>query len=409
MYRTASLFTALATFLPLSVAAQPAGVHTFVDALRAQGCVLTDTMAEAFQSTIGLAPADLDDAGQFVVIEGLGELQLGGAPSLTLVPALCDPAAAGDIRATLVAALRMNGCRMTEAEAASILTGLGLTMEMTRDVAEAMDEAGELTVDAGTATLSAALCEGTGDVLPSPRGAVLTALRGAGCAMTEGALIAALEARGMDPAIPPALVADMQAQGDLVGKAGQVALTHDVCIAQVAAAPAPAPGTAHGTAQGPAEATDAPSSLDPVDEVVAMIREEGCQADAGAVDALIEVLQGTLPEDRLDAAAARYEAMLDLGDIFENDVLGTVVISDELCAGRPGRLPVVTGALIAATQANGCSLTLDEAAELFATGDVTLREIEIAGELMLTDGRATEDGDRLVLQPTLCAAAPVAE
>lgn len=178
-------FPALVAALVLAVgpalAATPDRLALFVDALRDNGCSMTEAEADAQLPALGLTIPEVVEAVTLLslveaaVFTEAGALVLApdwceGADSLTLIEAALadapdlepwEPAFTPEQGAVFVAAVRDNGCTMTEDQAGDILPPLGLTMTVTRDVVNVMFAGGLAAIAPdGTLMLSPMLCEG---------------------------------------------------------------------------------------------------------------------------------------------------------------------------------------------------------------------------------------------------------
>lgn len=161
-----------------------ADMQRLVSSFRDAGCTVPMGALRMFLQESGLTDRDhADVVMNTAALDGLVVADFSGEPpTFALAPALCDPLGAGDMRATLTLALRMNGCAMSEAAGDALFGGMGLTGNDTGETAVAMVGAGELAVsEDGSATLSTALCEGTDETLASPRGAFYAQMRSANC------------------------------------------------------------------------------------------------------------------------------------------------------------------------------------------------------------------------------------
>ena len=176
----------------------PDRIALFVDAVRANGCSMTDAEADAQLPGAGLTVIEVVDAVSLLhQVNGAAFSESGAlvlaqdwcdaTESLPLVTAALEqvaqvepwrPAFSHAEGAALVGAVRDNGCTMTEAQAADALPPLGLTMEITRDVVEVMLDGGLAGIAPdGTLMLAPVLCEGPpeadGDMVWAAREAVL--------------------------------------------------------------------------------------------------------------------------------------------------------------------------------------------------------------------------------------------
>ena len=137
----------------------------------------------------------------------------------------------------IVSALMGLDCRMTEEQAARVLSPLGLTEDDTVPVVEAMVEAGEavLSPDHLTLTLSPALCRA--DPAPPPgetpqeiRSAVAQVLQRNGCALGREDAVVEFLKEGIEPRWGLAAGRDMMAMGQASQAAdGRLALTSGAC------------------------------------------------------------------------------------------------------------------------------------------------------------------------------------
>ncbi|HHX88400.1 MAG TPA: hypothetical protein GX700_01300 [Paracoccus sp.] len=174
--------------LLLSVAAPaladtPVRAAVLVDAMRENGCAMTDAEAEAVLPGLGLGadevqaavsalyPAglvDLSEDGAALVLSG-GLCAAGGDEALALITAAFDaapvlepwaPAITAEQGAALIGALRDNGCALAEDAAAEVLPALGLGMAETRDAVAVLMQAGvvDLSADGATLSLSGEVC-----------------------------------------------------------------------------------------------------------------------------------------------------------------------------------------------------------------------------------------------------------
>jgi hypothetical protein len=181
----ALLLTTLAAPAPAQTEAPPmAGadrIALFVDAVRTNGCSMTDAEADARLPAAGLTVPEVIDAVSLLhgvdgaAFSDSGALVLSrdwceGTDSLAMVTAALEqmaridpwtPAFTQAEGAALVGAVRDNGCTMTEEQAGATLPQLGLTVAITRDVVEVMLDAGLAGIAPdGTLMLAPALCEG---------------------------------------------------------------------------------------------------------------------------------------------------------------------------------------------------------------------------------------------------------
>lgn len=164
--------------------APAARIALFVDALRDNGCSMTEAEADAQLPALGLTVPEVVDAVTLLSLVDAAEFT--GAGALVLAPDWCDapeslplieaalaevaqlepwvPQFTQDQGGIFVAALRENGCTMTEDQAGQILPPLGLNMDVTRDMVAVMLEGGlaGLAPD-GTLMLAPLLCEGPAD------------------------------------------------------------------------------------------------------------------------------------------------------------------------------------------------------------------------------------------------------
>jgi len=180
--RLAALTLTLTLAAP-ALADTPEHAAIFVDAMRDNGCVMTGAEADAVLPGLGLSVFEVEGAisvlfpAQLVALSEDGEALLlsealcaaDAGQSLTLISDAFDsvpvlepwsPQVSPVQGAALIAALRDNGCAMTEDEAAELLPGLGLDMALTRDAVGVLLDAGVVTLseDGGTLRLNAAVC-----------------------------------------------------------------------------------------------------------------------------------------------------------------------------------------------------------------------------------------------------------
>lgn len=129
----------------------------FVEAVRANGCSVSEAEAGTVLGAAGLTMEQVDGIADAMLAEGVGH---PAGDVFHLSDALCGDVARArpDPKAILVRAVREAGCTMTEDVAGATLPGLGLTEEVTGEVAEAMVQAGEATLEGGALRLSPALC-----------------------------------------------------------------------------------------------------------------------------------------------------------------------------------------------------------------------------------------------------------
>lgn len=202
--------------LALLVAATPAVAVTadeaarVIAAVRAAGCSMDEVTADRVFDPMGIERPATADVVTVLEAAGLASVSTDGSV-LTLAPALCtaDPAGdaaawaaaeavaleepgepAGPVRAArFIAAIRANGCRMAEAEAASRLGPMGFTADETLGYVDVLVAAGQavLSEDFEELRLAEALC----------------AADPAADAATYAAALAAWEAARPPPGPPP--------------------------------------------------------------------------------------------------------------------------------------------------------------------------------------------------------------
>ena len=129
----------------------------FVEAVRLNGCSVSEAEAGAVLEAAGLTMEQVDGVAEAMLAEGVGH---PAGDVFHLSDALCGDAVRvrPDPMAVLIGALREAGCTMTQEAAADTLPGLGLTEEVTGEVAEAMVRSGEATLEGDALRLSPALC-----------------------------------------------------------------------------------------------------------------------------------------------------------------------------------------------------------------------------------------------------------
>ena len=177
-------------------AARAAVAVVLVDAMRENGCAMTDAEAEAVLPGLGLGadevqavvtalyPAglvDLSEDGAALVLTG-GLCAASGDEALALITAAFDaapvlepwaPGITAEQGAALVGALRDNDCALAEDEAAEVLPALGLDMAATRDAVAVLMQAGavDLSADGTTLSLSGEVCaaDASGDAALADR------------------------------------------------------------------------------------------------------------------------------------------------------------------------------------------------------------------------------------------------
>lgn len=368
--------------------AQTSDAVTVALTLRDSGCALASREEGDFVNRTGLE----EDRVVAAIIRGVGDgwvIADGATETLSLVPALCDPAGAGDMRATLTAVMRVNGCRIAESEADTQFPQFGLTQDMTRETGTAMLAAGELTETGDNFVLSTSLCEGVGADLPSPRGMMLDIMRAAGCSSAPDAMLDAMIARGNDPEVSQGLLDTWTADGTLIASdtdAAMLTLSPDLC----SGAPASVP------------------FMDPVDQMVAMMRRlPDCAGSGEALELAFEGIAELLPREVIAAAEDRFDVMFLAGDIIERD--DTLLLSAEMCAGEPGAVVRLTTVIADTLRSSGCEMGEDALLAAAALPGLSADAIGAVAELMVQDNVLTDLGRSVALSPELCAAAPSPE
>lgn len=379
--RLAALFMALVAAHPLLAqddSAPPEAAVAFALALRDAGCASDD--AGALSAATGLDDGALQAAALALAVEGL---VIADAPSLRLIPALCDPEGHGDMTETVVAIMRLNGCAMTGPGAAEFVARLGMTEDMTGAAANALIDSGGMVLTDDGGALSDELCDGTGTILPSLRGQALTALRDLGCQAGPRDLIGALTGGGLAPEMAAAVVERLLGDGSLTETAeGDVVLAG--CRPAVPGAP----------------------MFDPVERLVAALRMQGCAAPSEAIEAAVETFEELLPEAVLEQAEARFEALIAIGDISERG--DRILLSEELCAGGAGALATAEAAFLATLRAAGCAMATDSAIGVTTAQGTPMADVDVVLNYLAEIGQISFRDGNVNLAAALCDAAPVA-
>ncbi len=354
------------------------GQIAIVTALRGADCVMTESAVDGIAADGAFDPDVVDSALLLLVEKGLVILD-DVRSEVRLIAPLCNPAGA-DMRTVLTATVRLSGCRLSEVNADRVLTGLGLTQDMTRDTAQAMLAAGEMVDPEYGYILSPALCEGSDGPVPAPRGMILAALRAApDCALDRRALDHA-GGQAFGPEGMARVLAAMVERGEILGDDQRLALAAGEC--PIAEAPAVGPtedpeGNRMAAAQ--AALTAAAMAND------CTIGFEGALAALGA--------QG-FTEEEIEAAG---EAMLASGlvDNLPDEVLLLVDCTAPEAEGD--RMAAAQAALTAAAMANDCTIGFEGALAALGAQGFTEEEIEAAGEAMLASGLVDNLPDEVLL------------
>lgn len=379
----------------------PAGdpLVQLLDLIRAQDCQLTRDQGQALgdASTAAFSPEVLEPAR--AALEALiptGDLILDPATDIMrMSEGLCagEPLRLEAIAAALTAELEANGCTMDPAAASAALAMQGYEDAAVEATGDYLARIGLLSEDAGGA-LVLADCAAPDDRMAAAQAALAAAAMANDCTIGFEAALSQLGAQGFAPdeienageAMIDAGLADNQ-PGDVL------ILSPDSCT--------------------PA-AVVVPDAADPVTAFLMLMRDHGCSGNRDWVQALEPVLRDHFGAAAMAASEQRIDAMFSLGDMTDDSAAETISLSDEVCAGGPGRLAALQAA-IAALAAADCTVGFESTVTALAPQGFSAEEVETAGALMVDEGQAQDlGGDSLRLAAPLCTAAapdapPVAE
>lgn len=296
--------------------------------IRSLGCTLTEDGADAALAATGLTEDQAAEAVQQWMADGLvtfdnDVLQLG--------PELCQGMAGtggggGETAAgadALFAAIRDNGCSMSEAEAEAAMPALGLTMEEAEDIATDWIADGKAAFENSRLVLTPDFCAsadaggGTGGGAGGGADAdrMAAAIRENGCSMTGDEAETELVALGFTEASAGTIARMWIEEGLASFEGDSLVLGPELC------AGAPAGGSGDGTS----------GALSDEDRVAQMIRGMGCSATRDDGDAIIAAL--ALDEDVVDGIV---EGWMEDGRAAYNRETRTLTLSDAFCAeARP--------------------------------------------------------------------------
>ncbi len=256
-----------ALVLAVLLAAAPAAAITpgeaarVIAAVRAAGCSMDEVTADRVFDPMGIDRPATADVVTVLEAAGLASVSADGSV-LTLAPALCAADPAGDAAAwtaaeaaaleepgrpgraaRFIAAIRANGCRMTEAEAAGRLGPMGFTADETLGYVDVLVAAGHATLseDFEELRLAEALCAAD----PAADGATYAAALAAweatrpppspeSAPMDEDELLAAVRAEFGPEAVAEmaAFIASMEGCGLALAPPGEAARRLETAMAE---------------------------------------------------------------------------------------------------------------------------------------------------------------------------------
>ena len=254
--RILSVFIAFAcAVLPLSALGQTSDLRiAMVDEIRALGCTITNETVNVLPENLGVPDAEISLALVDLMLDGL--LTLGEGEVATLPVALCNPAVAyaqtlsgptdarvdeanAILASAIVALFRLNACAMNNDQVDQVFAAVALTPATTNGAAQFLVESGGLRYDdaTGLAQLSEALCAGSGDIVPSPRGQLVALFAEAGnCRIvSEDAAEVMQQATGLSRPLSEAFAARMTELGEIVQDGIAIEMAEPLCTASGAA------------------------------------------------------------------------------------------------------------------------------------------------------------------------------
>lgn len=165
--------------------------------------------------------------------------------AIALLPAYCGLASGASVEDVLVAGLRLNGCRLTESTAESILGPMGLDLSNTTPAVEVLVARGDATlIDDAVLMLGAPLCDGAGDDVEvdlgsDVAGAILDAARSNGCRITEDIAEATFPSMGISMSEAENVAEVMIAAGQARFNGNVLEVLAPLCVANGGSAPRP--------------------------------------------------------------------------------------------------------------------------------------------------------------------------
>ena len=375
------------------------------DALRANGCRMSETDAEAMLPGMGLSMDEAIDIARRWVAEGEASFE---GDDLVLGPALCNAGSEievpdrteGGPADVLKAAMFANGCRLSEDRAMDILPGWGLDMDGAIDIAMGWVDAGEASFEGDDLVLGDAACQPSPAVIEILEAKVLDVVRGAGCTIDEDGFVAAVGPIGFDPEVAGE-VAEMWIESGLASvdeATDTLTLGDELCAGN----------------RAEVEIDAGPTAEELTAILIEQIRLNGCQMTSDEAEEILPPF-GFTEEN----TPPLIEPLLAAGSIeFDGS---TVVLGDELCAGNRANVPAVSDADIRAsiitaipTIGGTCAMTPEDEAEwgllVTATG-VSEDEVDRVIGAMIDDGAMSYNRDtrQLVLAPEHCTVAEAVE
>jgi hypothetical protein len=156
--RAAALIAALTLWAGAASAQQgitKADITAVVTAVRAGGCTVPPGQAEALAAAAAVSPEVFDEVLKALGIRGLVQETDDGDPKLS--DGMCGIPVSTP-RFAAIAALRLNDCAMTEAEAEVLFAPHGLTEEQTMAALQELEAEGSLVRDGSVMRLSEMTC-----------------------------------------------------------------------------------------------------------------------------------------------------------------------------------------------------------------------------------------------------------
>lgn len=355
------------------------------------GCTLSEADAEALLPGVGLTLAD--------TIPIVNELLASGAATyadgvLTVDQATCLAAAGGGSTGggtagaspadILFGAVQASGCTMSEAEAEATLPGLGLDMEQAEDIAGGWIAEGKAEFRGNELVLLAPFCTaaatggGTGGDTAGGSDAdrMAAAIRENGCRMTGDEAEATLVPLGFSEDTAGTIAQQWIADGLATFEGDSLVLGPALCAGGDAGAPAGGGDTAERLAQ--------------------VIRDNGCRMTGADAEARLPGMGFTE-----EGVGRIVDAWMGAGfAALEGDSL---VIGDKLCpAGVVLTTEDHTALLVAAVEANGCTMSGAEGETLIPALGIPLDGVSAIADALIAAGRATVADDVITVHTETC-------
>ncbi|SMY07784.1 hypothetical protein [Flavimaricola marinus] len=389
------------------------GEEVLTAAIRLHGCVMTESVAEENLAVFGLNRTNTTGFVDALIARGHGALANGETFSLS--SDICAGAALAplpdaepfDPGAVLVQVLVENGCQLTEAEAASILPGLGVSMDMAENAAEALIASGQASWAGDRLIGDPVFCatalgappeeiEALAQSRPaSARDRFVQMMSDAGCSITEDEFEAVMARYALTENEAETVAEVLIGSGQAMMMGGVFILDRAVCDSVPASDPSP-------------EAT-------PLDRFVAAIRANDCAMTQEQASARMAEI-GLTMQDMDDLA----DHLMDTGQASVVD--RALVLSPELCAAAPvspsqtaetaadapvqaqvvAPSRVTLESFVAAVHSGGCRMTAETAASFTEETGATLLQLQEMAQTLINLGLAVGEGDDLVLSEMYC-------